>query len=194
VTLHRRVLISLLAAGSAAAVTVTPALAATATLRDARGDVWGSTDAVTATPSPTVAEGDITKATVDFAGSTVAVRIRFGQLSRQGAYAQYSVRLQGKQGGVVREVVVETAKRNRAGTHRVFNAQGREVDCDAHHAVGYGKDRVTVTLDRRCLSSPRAVRANINTAHATGQRVFYSDNVHDTAAESQAWSEWVHRG
>ncbi|MGA9747266.1 MAG: hypothetical protein WBQ50_07430 [Nocardioides sp.] len=188
-----RLLVSLLAAGSAVLVTASPAVAGKTTLKDATGDVWGAADATSVTPSPSIAEGDITRAVVSFKDQTVRVRISFAKLRRGGPYAQYSVMLQGRQGKVLREVLVETGKRNRSGSDRVFNAREREVSCDARHRISYGRDAVTVKLDRRCLGSPKAVRANINTARATGRGVFYSDNAHDTAAESAAWSEWVRR-
>ena len=41
---------------------------------------------------------------------------------------------------------------------------------------------------------PGRVRVNVNTAHATGKGVFYSDNLHDAAAQSTAWTDWVKRG
>lgn len=192
-TSRTRTLAVLLASGGLLVAVSAPALAARTTLDDPRGDVWGAADATNATPSPTVREGDIGKTVVRFSNNTVTVKIEFAQLRRKGAYAQYDVVLQGKQGKVVREVVVETSKRDRSGSHRVFNARGSEVSCDATHHVSYGQDTVTFTLDRRCLSSPRAVRANVNTAYATHGGVFYLDNPHDTAAESTAWSDWVHR-
>lgn len=188
-----RLLVSLLTAGAAVVATASPALADKTRLSDPTGDVWGASGPTAATPSPTIAEGDITRAVLAFKRKTVRVRITFAKLRRGGPYAQYSVVLQGRQGKVVREVLVETGKGNRGGSHRVFNARGLEVSCRADQRIGYGADAVTVELDRACLGSPKAVRANINTARATGKGVFYSDNVHDTAAESAAWSPWVRR-
>lgn len=188
-----RLLVSLLAAGCTLVAAAGPALAEKTRLDDATGDVWGAADATSATPSPSIAEGDITRAVVAFEDQTVRVRTSFAKLTRRGPYAQYSVVLQGRQGKVLREVLVEAGKGNRAGSHRVFNARGREVTCDADHRISYGTDAVTVELDRACLGSPKAVRANLNTARATGMGVFYSDNAHDTAAESAAWSAWVRR-
>ncbi len=192
-TPRTRLLVSLLAAGGAVVGTVTPAVGAKTTLRDARGDVWGAASATSVTPSPSIAEGDITRAVVKYGGQGVRVRISFAKLRRGGPYAQYSVVLQGRQGKIVREVLVETAKRNRSGIHRIFNARGNEVSCRAAHKIGYHQDAVTVTLDRSCLNKPKAVRANVNTARATGKGVFYSDNAHDTTAESSAWSAWTRR-
>jgi hypothetical protein len=76
----------------------------------------------------------------------------------------------------------------------VFNAKGSEVSCDVRHRVAYDRDRVKLTMDRDCLRSPKAVRVNVNTAWATRTGVFYSDNLHDTAPQSEAWSGWVRRG
>lgn len=186
------VLAALLAAGTLA-VTAAPAGAAQLKVKDARADVWAESDAVNATPSPTIREGDITNAVVAYQRDAVTVKIRFLKLSRTGPFAQYAVKLQGSK-GVVREVLVESSRRDRSGVHRVFNARGREVDdCDVQHRIDYRHDRVKVTVDRACLARSGKVRANVNAAHAAGTGVFYSDNVHDTAAHSATWTDWVKR-
>ena len=191
-------LLSVLTAAALTTVPVASASAAETTFKDARGDVWRATSAVAAVPSPTTRQGDLTRAVVHYEGHDVKIGLHFVSLRKRDAYAQYAVRLQGRQGKVVRTVTVETSKRDRKGVHRVFNANDGDVTCDAGHHVDYVKDRVTVTLDRRCLSSPRAVRVNVNTGRATTTKrqdaVFYSDNAHDAAASSAAWSAWVKRG
>ena len=121
-------LATLAVAGLALAATAAPASAQEVTVKDARGDVWGSVDAITATPSPAIKEGDISKAVVRHEGDRAQVRIGFAKLARKGAYAQYAVKFQGSSGNVVREVLVETSKRDRSGVLRVFNAQGQPVE------------------------------------------------------------------
>ena len=171
-----------------------PAGAKEITVKDARGDVWREADTVNATPAPSIRSGDITKAVIAHDGKRVSVRVLFKRLARKGAYVQVAVKLQGSKGGVVREVLVESSRRDRNGVVRVFNAGGRPVEgCDADHDIDFKRDRITVDVDRRCLHKPGRVRANVNTARATGSGIFYSDNVHDTAAESVAWSDWVKR-
>ena len=193
-----RTLLTVLGAAAVSTALALPASAASGTLPDARGDVWRAVGVTAAEPSPTTRHGDLTRTVISYDHGTVVVTLRFASLRKKDAYAQYAVRLQGRQGKVVRTVLVETSKRDRHGVHRVFNAKDDGVDCRAGHDVSYRKDRVTVTLDRRCLSSPKAVRANVNTARATTTRkqdaVFFSDSGHDTAAESVAWSSWVKRG
>jgi hypothetical protein len=193
-----RYLITVLGAAAVSTALALPASAASSTLVDTRGDVWRATGVTAAAPSPTTRHGDLTRTVVRYSRNHVKVKLRFVSLRKKDAYAQYAVRLQGKQGKVVRTVVVETSKRDRQGVHRVFNAKERRVECDTGHDVSYRKDRVTVTLDRRCLSSPRAVRVNVNTARATTTHnqdaAFFSDSGHDTAAQSTAWSDWVRRG
>ena len=188
------VLATLLVAGCTLAAAAAPAGAKEITVKDGRGDVWGEADAISASPSPSIREGDITKAVVRHEGDEATVKIGFVRLAKKGAYAQFDVRFQGSRGNVVREVLVEASKRDRSGVLRVFNAHGRPVDsCDADHKIDYKHDKVTVSIDRRCLRKPGKVRANVNTAHATRSAVFYSDNLHDTAAESAAWTDWVKR-
>lgn len=170
-----------------------PAAARELTVKDARGDVWREPDATTASPAPSVRSGDVTKAVVGHDGSRAFVKIKFARLARTGSYAQYAVRFQGRN-GVVREVLLESSRRLRSGGLRVFNAKGRPVDrCDVDHAVDYRRDKVTVEIDRRCLHRPGKVRVNVNTARATRRGVFFSDTLHDAAAESTAWTDWVKR-
>jgi hypothetical protein len=193
-----RSLFAVLAAAAVSTAVALPASASSRTFDDARGDVWRAAGVTAAVPSPTTQHGDLTRTVVSYDRNRVKVKLRFVSLRKKDAYAQYAVRLQGKQGKVVRTVLVETSKRDRHGVHRVFNAKDSRVTCDSAHHVDYRKDKVTVTLDRSCLSSPRAVRVNVNTARATTTHrkdaVFYSDSGHDTAAESAAWSAWVKRG
>jgi hypothetical protein len=178
----------------ALAAPAAPAGAKEIIVKDARGDVWREADTVNATPAPKLRSGDITKAVVAHGGRRASVQIVFKRLTRKGAYTQFAVKLQGSEGRVVREVLVESSRRDRNGVVRVFNAGGRPVDrCDPDHDIDFKRDRVTVSVDRRCLHKPGRIRANVNTARATGRGIFYSDNVHDTAAESVAWTDWVKR-
>jgi hypothetical protein len=193
----RFAVVAAVAATLSAVATAAPASAAELTIADARGDVWKATSSTTAEPSPTTVPGDLTRTLVRYEGSDVLVRLHFADLRRKDAYGQFAVRLQGKQGKVVRTMLVETSRRDPKGVHRVFNKSNREVSCDAKHKIDYATNRVTVKVGRDCLSSPGAVRANINAARATTTHrtdsVFYSDSGHDTAAESAAWSDWVSR-
>jgi hypothetical protein len=187
-------LATLAAAGLLLTATAAPAAAGELTVVDAPSDVWGAADATNATPSPSIREGDITKAKVIYEDDRATVRIGFARLARKGAFAQFAVRFQGSRGDVVREVVVESSRRNRSGSVRVFNNGGQPVGrCEASHDVDYRRDKVKVTVDRRCLDRSRKVRVNVNTAFATRTGVFYSDNLHDTAAASVAWTDWVRR-
>ncbi|HEX5986125.1 MAG TPA: hypothetical protein VFY86_06380 [Nocardioides sp.] len=196
----RRTRFAVVAAAAAtlsAVATVAPASAAELTIADARGDVWRETSSTAAELSPTTVQGDLTRTVVRYKGGEVLVRLYFADLRRKDAYEQFAVRLQGKQGKVIRTVLVETSRRDPKGVHRVFNRSNSEVSCDAKHKVTYSTNRVTVKLARDCLGSPGAVRVNVNAARATTTHhkdsVFYFDSGHDTAAESAAWSDWVSR-
>ena len=189
------VLATLTLAGLALAAAAGPASAQQLKVKDARGDVWVSTDAGVATPAPSLRSGDIAKTVVVHGDGEATAKIGFVKLARKGAYAQYDVTFQGSRGGVVREVLLETSRRDRRGSVRVFNAKGQPLDgCDVDHKVSYRRDKVTISIDRRCLNKPGRVRVNVNTAHATGSGVFFSDNLHDTAPRSDAWTDWVKRG
>ena len=49
------------------------------------------------------------------------------------------------------------------------------------------------TSRRRDPRKPGRVRVNVNTAYATRNGIFYADTLHDTAAQSAAWTDWVKR-
>ena len=186
---------SAVAAGVLAGATAGPAAAAQLRVDDARHDVWVSTDATTSTPSPDTTLGDVTRATVQHAGSRIVVRIKLRDLARTGAYAQYTVRLQDRRTAMVREVVLEASPHNWAGTVRVFKPHGDQVSgCRVDHRIDYARNTVTVTVPRSCLHRPRAVRAAIGVYRADRRGAFYADDALSAADSSARWTGWVRRG
>lgn len=180
--------LALLLAGAGTAV------AADVTVHDGTGDTWGQTpvSGPSATPGNTV--GDLTAMRLTHTRSRIRVVLRLVKLSRTGRYANYTVRLEAKGSGLVREVVLQAGPRSWAGSVRMYDAHGRSVRCDTGHRIDYRQDRVVLSVARGCLDRPRRVRANANTNLVADTGVFYADNPHNACARSQAWSPWVRAG
>jgi hypothetical protein len=180
----------------AAALLTTVAAAASAEqmrLVDPQGDMWVATDGA-AVPAPESAQGDLTRARTSYRGDAIVARLKFVDLAKQGAYAQYAVVLQGHRDHRTREVVVEAGPGRWDGRARVYKPHGDLVtSCPVAHRIDYDTETVRVRVDRACLDKPGSVRANINVYLADDSGAFYSDNPHDTLDHSDAWTPWVHR-
>lgn len=180
----------------AAALLTTVAAAASAEqmrLVDPQGDMWVATDGA-AVPAPESAQGDLTRARTSYRGDAIVARLKFVDLAKQGAYAQYAVVLQGHRDHRTREVVVEAGPGRWDGRARVYKPHGDLVtSCPVAHRIDYDTETVRVRVDRACLDKPGSVRANINVYLADDAGAFYSDNPHDTLDHSDAWTPWVHR-
>lgn len=184
----------LLAAGVLLPWGAGPVSAAELRLTDATGDMWASGTDGAAVPAPEAGRGDLTRAKLSYRGDTVVVRLAFAALARRGAYAQYTLLLQGKRDRRIREVVVGASPKRWAGRTRVFELHGDLVThCPVSHEIDYGADVLKVRVKRTCLAKPGSVRANINVDLADDTGVFYSDNPHDGLDHSEAWTPWVRR-
>ena len=188
----RRVVVPLLV-GALLPWGIGPAAAEKLALTDARGDMWAASEDGTVVPSPDTSQGDLTRARVSYRGDRVVVLLRFVDLAKQGGYAQYALRLEGKDRRT-REVVVAAGPKNWAGRVRVFKPHGDLVDnCPVAHQIDYAAETVRVRVKRTCLDRPRAVRANVNVDVVGDDGVFRSDNPHDGLDHSEAWTSWVRR-
>ena len=188
----RRVVVPLLV-GALLPWGIGPAAAEKLTQVDARGDMWAVSEDGAVVPSPDTSQGDLTRARVSYRDDRVAVLLRFVDLAKQGAYAQYTLALQGRDTRT-REVVVEAGPKHWSGRVRVFKPHGDLVDdCPVTHEIDYAAETVRVRVKRSCLGKPRAVRANVNVDLADDDGVFRSDNPHDALDHSDAWTSWVRR-
>ena len=170
-----------------------PAAAENLAQVDARGDMWAVSGDGAVVPSPDTSQGDLTRARVSYRGDRVVVLLRFVDLAKQGAYAQYALLLEGKDRRT-REVVVAAGPKRWAGRVRVFKPHGDLVDdCPVAHQIDYAAETVRVRVKRTCLDRPRSVRANLNVDLVDGDGVFRSDNPHDALDHSDAWTSWVRR-
>jgi hypothetical protein len=188
----RRVVVPLLL-GALLPWGIGPAAAQDLAQVDARGDMWAVSEDGAVVPSPETSQGDLTRARVSYRGDNVVVLLRFVRLAKRGAYAQYTLLLEGKDRRT-REVVVEAGPKHWAGRVRVFKPHGDLVDdCPVAHKIDYAADTVRVRVKRTCLDRPRSVRANVNVDLVDDDGVFRSDNPHDALDRSGAWTSWVRR-
>ncbi|HSE72799.1 MAG TPA: hypothetical protein VLA97_18680 [Nocardioidaceae bacterium] len=71
--------------------------------------------------------------------------------------------------------------------------QGRRVeskDCEYGMTLDYGKETATITMDRDCFGSPKAVRVAVK----TGGELASGDIVRDWLGERRELTPWVRRG
>jgi hypothetical protein len=192
--MHLRTAALPLAAAALVATVAAPASAEQQRLVDPQGDMWVVADDGSSVPAPESAQGDVTRARTSYRGDAIVVRLKFVDLARRGAYAQYAVVLQGHRDLRTREVVVEAGPDRWEGRARVYKPHGDLVtSCPVAHRIDYDTETVRVRVDRACLDKPGSVRASINVYRADDTGAFYSDNPHDSLDHSDAWTPWVHR-
>ena len=163
-------------------------------LVDPAGDMWAAADDGSSVPAPGSSQGDLTRAKLTYEGDKVVVRLKFVNLARRGAYAQYLVVVQGHRDHRTREIVLEAGPGRWAGRARVYRPHGDLVaSCPVAHVIDYGAEVVRVRVNRACLAKPGSVRANVNVYRADDTGAFYSDNPHDRLDHSDAWTPWVKR-
>ncbi|MGZ8738099.1 MAG: hypothetical protein ACXWW7_13115 [Nocardioides sp.] len=188
----RRVVVPLLV-GALLPWGIGPAAAEDLTQVDVRGDMWAVSEGGAVVPSPDTSQGDVTRARVSYRGNRVVVLLRFVDLAKRGAYAQYALLLEGKDRRT-REVVVEAGPKHWAGRVLVFKPHGDLVDdCPVARHIDYAAETVRVRVKRTCLARPRSVGANVNVDLVDDDGVFRSDNPHDALDHSDAWTAWVRR-
>ena len=170
-----------------------PAAAEKLALTDPRGDMWAVSEDGAVVASPDTRQGDVTRARVSYRNDRVVVLLRFADLARQGAYAQYTLVLRGRDTRT-REIVVAAGPKHWAGRVRVFKRHGDQVDsCPVVHKIDYAAETVRVRVKRTCLGKPRSLRANVNVDLVDDDGVFRSDNPHNALEHSNAWTSWVRR-
>lgn len=193
-TLRRTALSAALLAGLLSPWCAGPAAAQDYTFNDAAGDTWYAAGSTGAEPAPSNVQGDLVRTSVEHDRKVVLVRLKFADLARRGAYAQYAVLLEGSRDRKVREVVVEASHRNWPGRVRVFKRNGDLVSrCPVSHGIDYDANVVRLRVARICLNRPGSVRANINVHRLDNAQDSYSDNAHDELEYSEAWTPWVKR-
>jgi hypothetical protein len=199
--MHRSIRRSLRRAAAVAVTMVTalliapPALAGEVSVRDARGDMWvieeGSTDP---DPAPSARIGDFVRTTFRHTNTRVLVRSKFVELERTGRRFVTWTNLQARNG---RRwfAGVELTPRDRNGRTLLFTGTGVDITCNLRHRVNYRQDTVHLSIPRRCLNTPRALRfGQLSEFSERTLRFARLDDSLSRQVKRVTWTDWVRRG
>jgi hypothetical protein len=172
-----------------------PAAAEELTVRDTRGDMIrveeGGGDPQ---PAPGATVGDVVRTAFWHSDRRVVVRTKLAALERTGRRFLVWVDIQN---GARRTwfVGVEATRRDRNG-HTIFmTGRGHDVRCAVQHRINYADDVVRVSVPRRCLDRPRAVRFRLLTEHVRRSWDYaWLDNGLAVAMDDRHWTRWLGRG
>lgn len=151
-------------------------------LPDGKGDVWFWNDS----PGGETLVGK--KSTVDVIRAVAAHRprvvtslTRVLDLRRVGRFQEFDTRILTPTNAFA--VWVVARKDNRAGRHVLFSFDtGERVRCPGlAHDIGYGTNRVTVSVPRTCIGKPNWVRLSLQNSLGKGDGAFF-DNPHNDRA------------
>lgn len=180
----------------AMALPAAPAAAEQRTVRDARHDMirveeGGSNPQ--AVPGATI--GDVVRTKFRHTDRRVIMRTKLAALERTGRRFTVWVDIQN---GARRKwfLGVEATRRDRNGHTMFFTGRGIDVRCAAlRHRVNYADDVVRVSVPRRCLDTPRAVRFRLLTEHVRRSWDYaWLDNGLAVAQDDRHWTRWMRRG
>lgn len=174
--------------------TAAAASAQTLTLRDARHDVWKTTDAgQTFTAAPNATRADVTKVRASYAGKNLVITQHFARLDKVDSGDVYTIALR-TSAHLRRLVFVQAVNVNWSGTAWMDNARKKPVACKVGEHIDYALNTVRVSVPATCLKSPRWVQFTAFDLHIASSTLFYGDNPMNTQAEPKAWSPRVHKG
>lgn len=163
-------------------------------LRDPAGDMWRMDFAGSTEKAPGSRVGDVRRALFRHGGANIVIRQKFVELRRIGDYALYTARIQSGSKRY-REVEVQAGPHSWAGTLRVFDRRGNRVSCDAAHRIDYVHNTMEITVPRKCLRTPRTIRATAVSSWAQRRRqAFLLDNPHNERSAVRTWTRWLRSG
>ncbi len=108
---------------------------------------------------PTRAEGDVLASGVTHRPRRVIVAMRFAEMSTTTLEVGHQFRIRTNE-GKVRIVSVGAGPQRLGGNTELTRGRGGEVRCRMTTALDYAQNRLTVSIPRRCLSSPRWVQVS----------------------------------
>lgn len=164
--------------------TIGPASADTMSGTDTAGDVLhldtseGFEQALPGTREPRRRDGDLTGYTVRHGAKRITAVLRFRELRRNQPVLQVVGRFRYPQRHQLEynELVVTARKGDRRGT--ASSSQGR---CDVAHRINYAKNRVRMSVSRRCFATPRWIQFNamiIRTDRLRDPSYLYEDDIY----------------
>lgn len=192
-----------LCAAAAAALLLTvaaaPAAAKDLAVTDEAGDVWtmnltSGSDTWETTSAAEAAEADVRRLLVRHGSTMVVVRAKIADITKSGTGHSLVATFTTNE-KVRRVVVLTTTASNRSGKAMMLKGSTKVCVGKVRRTVDYVKNTMTVRFPRGCLSSPRWVRARVETGWGSdGYVAAYKDNPHNDKAGFTGWSSRVYRG
>ena len=167
---------------AAAAVALVPgaALADGSTHTDPVADVQsvaldpsGQVTNPTATPEPTVSNGDIVSVHATNKVRRVKVVLHFADLHPSGQYQIHEAYIATK--GTDRVAVVKAGPGNWGGKVALFTPKLKKVRCAVRRHIDYTHHTVVVKVPSSCLGHPKVIRVGAATLVSEGSKIFYDD-------------------
>jgi hypothetical protein len=175
-------------AASLPAVAAGQARVSGVTLTDPTGDVWaiGEGESEESQPAGDEPTADVVRAVVKHRRHSLLVRMTFTDLRRVDPAFYSAVIVTPDK---FRGAFVGAEPRRWKGRHILVDGRFDTVRCAGfEHTIDYAMDRVTMSIPRRCLGSPRWVRVSLDNWMFRGESeetfLEISDNPHNTGAES----------
>jgi hypothetical protein len=141
---------------------------------DPANDVLSSKDDGPLVRTPSRVEGDVLTSGVSYAGRRITVAMGFAELTQTTELTGHLFRLRTNK-GKVREVTVIAQPGSWGGTAIMQKSSGRKVKCRMGTRLDYVADRVTVSIPRRCVGSPRWVKVGMAEVTFEGDVTFVDD-------------------
>lgn len=175
---------SVIALGAVLALPLLPAAAhaKSVTHIDAAGDVGAFVPpSEVGTPSPDVADQDITASTISHKAREVTVRVTFRDMTPISQHEVDGYYFAFKTPTMHREVLWLTGAAHGDGNPRLSKPRGGSVPCRLTHAIDRVARTVVLTVPRHCLGNPRWVEVAIGTLNSSNatNTLYYDDALVD---------------
>ncbi len=153
---------------------------------DQRGDVHEFSEADDLVPAPAVVNGDVVRSRVAHTSRSVALRVKFRELTRSGQFRFDFIRLVTNE-GVRRDVHVQAGGQSSwQGKHEMSKSTGEPVRCRAlSHFIDYDTNVVFIRVPRRCLQNPRWVKVGMGAVWVRSQHLYVDDAFLDGSVDER---------
>jgi hypothetical protein len=176
--------------GASAAEAVT-----TLRVSDPRGDMVRVEEGGTnPRPAPGATLADVVRTTFRHTDHRIIVRVKFADLTRTGKRLNLWVDVRDETGRTV-VLGVEATRRDRTGHPILMTNRGRDIPCEVHHRIRYGRDVIRASVPRRCLGAPESVQFRVLTEHVRRSWAYaYLDNGLSASLDDRRWTRPLRRG
>ena len=170
-----------------------PALAASTTVDDARGDMVRVLEGgAQPTPTPRARLGDFVRTTFRQTAHRVFVHARFVDLARTGKRFTVWVDLR-DQDHHKTTLGIQATRSDRAGTAFLMTGRGRDIACSMRLKISYSRNTVRVGIPRSCVDDPRFLqfRALSEEVRRTWKHAWL-DNALSLGVDKRFWTRRVY--